>query len=121
MFDTAFSVGLLSALAFVLFGEVGSFFVAWWSRFTDRAAHSSTVVELQTDSGSGLAFFRFLLGSEFFNVSLKLVDSCPALQIQANHFNRAFVGRAAGVDQNQQASDDRHLSLNFDTVLLRAE
>jgi hypothetical protein len=61
------------------------------------------------------------LGLEFFDVSLKLWEGYPAQKVKANHLIGSLVRLSTGVDQNQQASDDRQVHLDLDTVRLRTE
>ena len=49
------------------------------------------------------------------------VQRRPARHVKADHFVRTLRRRAARVNQNQQARDDRHVRLNFDSVLLRTQ
>ena len=52
---------------------------------------------------------------------LELIQIRPPLQIKADHLVSSLGRRLAGVNQNQQASDDRHISLDLDPVLFGAE
>ena len=45
----------------------------------------------------------------------------PARHLKADHFERTLRRRAARVNQNQQARDDRHVRLDFDSILLCAQ
>jgi hypothetical protein len=56
------------------------------------------------------------LGLEFFDVRLKLWEGCPAQKVKANHLIGSLVRLSTGVEQNQQASDDRQVHLDLDTA-----
>jgi len=79
-----------------------------------RAAENATV---PMRFGRG-ARSRVFLGLEFFDVSLKLWEGSPAPKVKANHLIGSLVRLSTGVDQNQQASDDRQVHLDLDTVRL---
>ena len=70
--------------------------------------------------GIRLLFFR-LWRFETCDMSFQFVQFCPALKIEADHFEGSLGWRATGIDEYQQASDDRHVSLNLDAVLPGAQ
>lgn len=61
------------------------------------------------------------LGRKRFDMRLKLFQTSPAGEIEADHFVRAFSRLTTGVNQDQQARDDRHVHLNFHTFRLGAQ
>lgn len=46
-------------------------------------------------------------------MSFEFLQACPTEQIQANHLVASLVRLPAGVNQNQQAGDDRQVHLNL--------
>ncbi len=81
---------------------------------SDRRSSERTACRRRAES---LALLRL----QFVDVSLKFFQSGPAQQVEADHFVGSLGRLAAGVDENQQASDDRQVHLNFHATRLRAE
>ena len=58
---------------------------------------------------------------EFVDVSGDLVQVCPAHHVETEHLEGPLGWRAARVQKNQDAGDQRAVDLDLDAVLLRAE
>ena len=54
-------------------------------------------------------------------MGFEFIQFSPTLQEKTDHFKRTFCRRATCVDEDQQASDDRRIGLNLDSIVFGAQ